>query len=310
AMIPDPAAARTLCDALGDASGRPAARRIAIINALGHKDDDAAAQALAGEAESAEPVEVRLAALEALANSPMSYAYVHLFWSALPGPEEEKPRERRRVWDSMMNVGKAFISSGEVGAASDFGCELLDVAATREETCSAIVLLSHAGRRFAPERIIAALDHEDPQVRAAARSSLARLRGPLAVPTLKARLEKAAPAMQVELLAILARRDEPQAAALAASRLHHDDAAVRAAALRALETLGTAGAAAALIDALDEGSPAIREGAAGVLGRMEGEDVAREIVERSKTATGEIRAALLRALARRGEPAAEDPRRG
>lgn len=269
ARIEAPEAAAALRDTLSDSASRPDSRQIALLGAIGRKNDIAAAYLLSDLAGSASSDEVHLATLDALSRNPMAYAYVHVFWDALPPADsEEQQGMRARVWDCFLRVGAAFIGMGEVGAASDLYCELLDNAAGTAEKCGAILGLGLAGRRDAPARVFEMLGEEEPEIRAATLEALETMRlGGFYAGVGKA-LAKADPTLQVSLLRVLGSRTEPQAGPIIVSYLDHAEARVRAAALGALERKADEYVAETLIQAIAERSPITGEGALLVLRRL------------------------------------------
>ncbi len=219
-------------DLIRDLIGAESARRAAALEKLAALGATAAPR-LTRVAQSAGDDEVRLAALDALSRNPSSYAYSYLFWESLPRNDERETGDRRRIWACLVRVGDAFIAVGELGAASDHYCDLLESAASPAERSVAIRGLGRAGRRRAAEEVFAALEDDDASVVAAAVAAAAEMRWGQALPHFERRMKTAGAALLVSLLEALSMRAEPEAAALVAQFTDDDTAAVRDAARRA-----------------------------------------------------------------------------
>ncbi len=276
----------------------------ALINSLAAKGDLPAVDLVGGFLKSREE-DVRLAAVEALGRlSGGKYAGV-IFEMMPPAGDPLKARARLRIYDSLIRMGEVFLAADEPESANALYRRLRDVAATTHEKCAAVIGLGRAGGDGAIDAALSALESKNEEIRAAGRSALAIMPGGKPIRAIRALLEKADPAQNVELLGILGERNESEAGALAAEYLTDADASVRRQALNSLEGRSDQAVAEALLSVIKGGKPAAGEGAVGVLSRMPGRAATGAIADAAASAKGEAKASLLLALGRRDDPQVE-----
>jgi HEAT repeat protein len=283
--------------------------RIGIIRSLGVRRDILATGLLL-EAAGDEDVEVKLAAIEALA-SIGEISAVQVLESALTRLEGPALARAERAY---LRLGDSLVRNKERGPARRVYLKALGMGPAAR--ASALIGFARAGLQNEIPRILDAFSDPDPAVRGAAIQAAAVFAGGAMTEAMLARLDAGgAPAARVALLEALAARGESGApAVLVKAAGSEKDPAVRAAAIRLLSRLeGRAGSGApetgpevarVSLEALRAGGEA-RAAAEEVLSRFPGASITDAIVvDLAKATAAAERAALARILGERRDPGA------
>ena len=168
------------------------------------------------------------------------------------------------------------------------------------ERCAVLSSLAEVARVNAIDVIVDALHGNDAELRATARDAAIDINDPKATELLTAEYEHASTQAAIELLAILAARQDTAATPCLKNALDDQDKEVRIAAIDALGTLGGRDAIDALIDALKNTENDERDAIQKALATMQASNVATAVANTLPTVDSSRRAALLNVLAVRG----------
>jgi len=173
---------------------------------------------------------------------------------------------------------------------------------------AAVTALGALGNVEDVPTLVALLDEEDEGLATAARVGLRDLENGDVNQAIIAALEDGTPAVRAVLVELLAERLAPESVSTAVAALGDSEAEVRLAALGILTVSGGQQEAPALLKALDDAADAAERDAAnralGVIAGREGEAVLPQLQEALASASLPARVALLRNLARVGNPEA------
>ena len=223
--------------------------RIGIIRSLGVRRDILATGLLL-EAAGDDDLEVKLAAIEALA-SIGEISAVQVVESALTRLDGAA---RARAERAYLRLGDSLVRNKERGPARRIYVKAMEMGPTAR--AAAIIGFAQAALQNEIPRILEALADPDPEVRGAAREAIAIFPGGAMTEAVLARLDAAGePAARAALLAGLAARGESGTAAVLVKAAEGEkDPGVRAGAIRLLAELGERGGSAAT----DRGSDVAR----------------------------------------------------
>jgi HEAT repeat protein len=168
-------------------------------------------------------------------------------------------------------------------------------------------VLARAQGEGALNDLLEAAASEHPQYRNAALDAALSIPGPATTTRFVERLNRgASPAVKVDLLNFLARRNDPAAHPAVLRAVKDEDAAVRAAALSALVAMGREQAIPALVDRITADTPEVAKPAAEMLARIPGDKPLAAAAEALPAAPPKARVALIELLAARGARAQKD----
>jgi HEAT repeat protein len=292
--IATPAATEAIVKALAAAT---AARRLTLARAAGALRAKAAAPELLKDADSQDRT-VRLVALWALANSG-DPAAADLLAKAAEAPA---PYERAVATDALLLLARRLAEAGQKDAAAKIARGLLKSrTATRERNVLAAALstLVQALGVQALDDVMAAVNHPDKQVRAAALRLAEGIPGEAVTARLAEHLKQAAPPARADLVGVLGRRADRTALPAVLDALKDADKDVRVAAIAAAARLAGKDALAPLLARLDTTEAEEVEAIKRAVVPLPGEDVSAAIAKAVPTAPAAARAALLDLLAAR-----------
>ena len=273
--------------------------QLALINSLGSRRDGGAVDILAAHAAADRPLDVRLAAIEALSRIPSAIDRSEILFGALPpASDASRARERLRVFDALVDMGETQFP---VSRSKKLFARLLEISSSPHERCAAIIGLGSTGEDAA---VLIALTDADREIQGAALEGLRRMPSSVIYDITGDLISdvKLPGALRARVLRLISGRHDRDAATLASLALKNGDADVRKAALSVLEGSTDGQVAAALISAIREGAPVASEGAAGVLGRLPGDAATAAIARAAKEASGDGAVPFIRALALREGP--------
>ena len=196
--IPVVTVKKALRDALGKASGT---LRIGILRSLGTRRDSLAVQHMLEAAED-DDVEVRLAAIEAMALVG-EISSVGTVEKALGRYEGVALLRVRRAY---LRLADSLVENSERGTARRIYDRAMSLGTA--ESCAALIGFARAGLQSEVQRIVGLTASEDPELRGAALEAAAILPGPNMTKALRAAFEKAEDeAVRRSLEEVLARRE-------------------------------------------------------------------------------------------------------
>jgi len=254
-QIATPAATEALLKVLPAAQD---AARVTLIKAMGVLRVKAAVPALLKDA-SGDDRTAHFAALHALADIGDPAAAGVLAKAA----DAASPYERSQGVSCYLLFARRQAEAGDKAACAKICRELLKShAAPRERnvTCAALATLAEAVGEAASPDLLAALEHKDDQVRAAALRIIETLPGKELPVELARRATQAPVPLRVQLLPVLARlasrgKRLGEAESTVLEALHDKDKAIRLAAIPAVAEMDRAGAVEPLLDALRGDQP-------------------------------------------------------
>jgi len=238
--------------------------------------------------------EVRHAALFALANIPVVEAEDVLTKAAAA----KELRDRVPATNCLLLFARRM---GEAGKNDRAKAICRGIVRTREAhfVCAALATLADVIGRDAHDDLLAAADHKDKAIRAAALGLAENMKGPAVTKAWARKARSAGPQGRAEILSMLARRGDKAALPAVVAGLRDKEKSVRLAAIRAVATLAGASAAPQLLEFLasakgDEGDAAVRE-----ITRLRGPKVISAVASALPKVTAPARVALLKLLADR-----------
>jgi HEAT repeat protein len=289
------AAAPALRQALAKAQGKC---RLTIIQNLGVvRDAQAGPELLKCVADSDR--EVRLAALWALADIGDAAATDAI----LKAVGAESVYERAKAADAALLLAQRLAEAKKAKEAEQIYRTLWKTHTGEKDRhirCAAVRGLAVLLGAGAMDDLVAAMNDADPQVRAAAVQAALAMPGDEVAQRWVRELPGLPPEARGEVLAMLARRGGPGAAAVVLEAMKDKDEAVRVAAINAAAQVPDEKVAAGLIAALSSPVKAEQDAATAALGRMPGEKVDSAVAAAVPAAAPALKASLLGILATRG----------
>ena len=288
-------AGRAVAKALDSAKGKTV---LPLVRAAGVLRAPEAAKSVLSHATSPGR-EVRHAALFALANIPVAEAENVLTKAAAA----KELRDRVPATNCLLLFARRM---GEAGKKDRAKAICRDIVGTRRGTreahfvCAALATLVDVIGRDALDDLLAAADHKDKAVRAAALKLAENMKGPTVTKAWARKERSAGPQGRAEILAMLAQRGDKAALPAIVAGLNDKDKAVRLAAIPAAAQLAGASAAPQLLEFLagakdDEANAAVRE-----IARLHGPKVISAVASALPKVTAPARVALLKLLGDRG----------
>jgi len=287
-------AGRAVATALDGAKGKIA---LPLVRAAGVLRAPEAAKSILSHATSPGR-EVRHAALFALANIPVAEAEDVLTKAAAA----KELRDRVPATNCLLLFARRM---GEAGKKDRAKAICRGIVRTRQGTreahfvCAALATLADVIGRDALDDLLAAADHKDKAIRAAALDLAQNMKGPTVTKAWARKARSAGPQARAEILSMLARRGDKTALPAVVAGLGDKDKTVRLAAIPAVATLAGASAAPQLLEFLasakgDEGDAAVRE-----IARLHDPTVISAVASALPKVTAPARVALLKLLAAR-----------
>ena len=279
--------------ALASAKGR---NRLAVIQALGRMRDTKAVADLLKESSSDLP-DARVAAREALGNIGQAQAADTLLAAA----DAAKDFERFRSTEAVLVLAKRLAAADNKKDAERIYRKLWESRTAAEERQIRIAALTGLAEvRGDIKDIFAAMQVDEPQVRAAAIALARALPGQDVTMTCVEAMKKAAGVERANLLALLGGRSDAAALAAVLAMFDDTDELVRIAAMRAAAAIGTKDAAEALVIRVTTRTGNDRAAAADALSRMRGPESAVAMsAGLAATPAPDIKVAFLGAFAAR-----------
>ncbi len=322
---PSPKAADALRAALAGTKDKQ--WRVALINALAWRSDDATVQTLIEQAKSDEE-SVRTAAVEALGRIGAKEGAKVIAAATGKGSKDA----RQIATDNYLLLADKLCAQGDQAAALSMYRQLLD--RQGHIKCAAVIGMGRAGGVQALDTIFEALKDKDRKVRGAALGALELLPTAKVIGPLQQRLKAADAELKVLLLRALAKRADTASLPAFVQAAKDSNADVRTEAYTGMARIGDAKAAPVLVDALmkAEGDelaaakralasiPGAEVGAALVAALASAKDadaaaiidvlvnrrasqVVPELVKVSRQAEGKVRSIALAAVGELGTPA-------
>jgi HEAT repeat protein len=248
--IGTPAAVEALVKALAEAK---CGQRVSVITALGTLRAKAAAPTLLKDAASEDPP-IRSAALYAVANLGDPAAASLLAKAA----DAASPYERSRCTSFYLLFASRRAEAGDKAACARICRELLKMRKAPRENgviCSALATLVAALGRDAMDDLLAAMDHEDAEIRAAAMKIAETRPDPDITVRLIHKCQQAPVPVRAQLLGVLSRRGDKQADSFLLEALQDREKAIRVAAIPAVAHFDKKGAIEPLLYALRTTEP-------------------------------------------------------
>jgi len=299
--IATPAAADALARALPDSKGKNLAT---LIRACGVLRVKAAAKVILPHA-SSEDATVRRLALYALANLGDPSAGDVLAKAAMV----ESKVERAHATSLYLLFARRLAENGKKDACVRICRDLIKGRTDPRENnvvANALTTLVEVLGGDAVPDVLAALDTQDDQLRAAALRIAQDVPGAKVTAALIQKAKDAPPAARAEILMALGRRGDAAAAAVVLDGLKDPEKAVRLAAVEAAGRFQTAAGVAALLEALKTDQADERKAVQSVLARMPGKEVSVAAAAALPAAPVPAKVALLELLAARGAKAQAD----
>jgi len=275
--------------ALGTLTGR---LRVGVISSIGMRRDAKAVDALTKLLADSDNAAAAAAAgaLGHIATPPAIRALAGFRKTAAPGL-------RAVAADASLAAAERLIEQGEAKGAAAVYKELQSSRWPAHVRLGAFSGLLAADSEKAPEMILRAIKGADANLRAVAISRISTLKGRNVAGRFAAELPEASPDVQVLLLAALVSMGDPVAAEAVVKAAGHDDAGVRAAALKALGALGDAKCVPLLCGAVTAGkTEAEARAAQASLKALAAEGVDAAIIGCTKAADAEARTGLIDVL--------------
>jgi HEAT repeat protein len=271
------------------------AKEVGLLNALAPRASvdlyPVGAKALEADDES-----VRIAALNLLAHVPDAAAAEPIRQAMRRGADTEKRAARQ----ALAQLGDTLLAAGKRSAAQALylECAQSDDGGLR---AAGIGGLGHTGGPGALARLMAAMYDSDPAVRGAALYGLATLPGEDATLAIAGALDYSGSAQHPPVLTfirVLADRRDAAAMPALLKALTHQDAAVRAEAMRAIGKIGDPSpeTVRAIVSALGVGEPDVLDAAEFALARLTGDDVTNAIAKLADDETAHVRRVCISAL--------------
>jgi HEAT repeat protein len=287
---PSPKAADALRAAL--AKAKDTQWRVALINALAWRSDEATVQALIQQAQSDE-ASVRTAAVEALGRIGDKAAAKVIAAATGKGSKDA----RQVATDNYLLLADKLCAQGDHAAALSMYRQLLD--RQGHIKCAAVIGMGRAGGVQALDTIFEALKDKDRKVRGAALGALELLPTVKVIGPLQQRLQAAAPELKVLLLRALAKRADTASLPAFVQAAKDSDAAVRTEAYAGMARIGDPAAAPVLVAALMKADGDELAAAKRALASIPGTEVGAALVAALATAKDADAAAIIDVLVNR-----------
>ncbi|MFW6162044.1 MAG: HEAT repeat domain-containing protein [Planctomycetota bacterium] len=286
---PDP-----LREALPKAKGRV---RTALIQGLGTLRDERAVVHILPDVSDPDR-DRRLVAMKALANIGDAAAVEPM----LKATDAEPAYERAKIVEALLDLAVRLTEAGETESAARICRHLLETARDTEAhfSCAALITLARAVGAEAMDDVLAAMESDQPDIRAAAVQAAIVMPGAEATQRWVARMKKAKPAGRAAILDLLARRGDSAALPAILDAVDDPNPEVRLAALKAALPTGDQRAVPVLTGILDSEEARERQAAHQTLVGIEGEAVGQAVADQLPKVGADRRAELLDILAARG----------
>ncbi|MHC4505678.1 MAG: HEAT repeat domain-containing protein, partial [Planctomycetota bacterium] len=283
---PSPEAARKLMGGLE--SAQTSERRVAFLNALAYRAEEAGVSALARHAESDDD-QVRAAAVLALAETGDASVARAIIAATAKGSKQA----RGFAADAALTLADRLLDKNDKPGARRVYEKLLDTSGHLK--CAAVIGLGRLGTAEELPAILKALDDRDAKVRGAAMAALEALPAGTLDRALR-RIDTASPEFKAGLLRVLAERGDKSKRGVFVRAASDANEVVRAAALSGLGTLGEAADVPLIARAAATGAHKVRTAARDALGHLPGDEVTAAVVSHMKGAEAAVRAELIAAL--------------
>ncbi len=296
---PSDAATRVLREALSRVDDQT---KIRILNILGDKKDAACVDQLIDllESENADVAEAAAISLGTIGTE----KGVDAIEKARAAASGKMHATLTRAW---LRCAEYYAQNNRMRDAIAIYETLFDESESLPVRRSALVSALNTGHTYAVKLMIAAIEQDDPMLRAAGIANSSLLKGPEVTRKLISAIETAESDTQVLLVEALGRRDDPLVRDAVTAAAGSKEIDVRIAAYDVLAHVGDASSAALLCNALNQ-NPTKRETDTilACLRRMSADRVDRVIVEALNRADAPAKSLLIRVISdRRYRPAAE-----
>ena len=290
---PSDAVARALREALDRVGDQTQVR---IINLLGDRKDARSVERLIALIE-AEHTHVALTAADALGK--------------IGGDEAAETIRKARTAASgdmhavltraYLRCAEYYVRNKQSGEAMAIYTELLDNSESLLTRRAALVGALHSNDRLAADLMIAAIEQDEPVLRATAIANSTALKGAEVTRKLVTKLRTAAPSTQVQLVEALAYRDGPGVKDAIKAVVGSKDVRVRMAAFNGLAEMGDASCATLLCNALKKAQTQTEvDTILASLRRMQGDEISRAILNAIEDADPSTKTQLIHVISDRG----------
>lgn len=270
--------------------------KVCIINVLGDRRDVAGADKLIGLI-GAESPQVAQAVARALGKIGSDKATETLKKARTTASGDMSAV----LTEAYLNCAEGYVGNKRLDKALAIYTELLDNSESVLTRRAALVGALHSGDTRAADLMIAAMQQDEPVLRAVAIAEIAALKGTDVTRRLIAEFKIAAPLTQVQLIEALARRADPLVKDVIKAAASNEDTSVRIAAYNTFAEMGDASMVALLCDALRKAqTPTETDAVLSSLQRMEGEQISEAILEAINNVPSTADIQLIQVISSRG----------
>lgn len=300
AAIPGPAVDDALRKALGQAPSDKI--RIGLINSLGRRKDTKSVSALASLI-SSDNLAVTAAAAAALASISDR--------AALKALEDARKNAtgpfRDLLSEATVVCADHFADRGEKAVAVALYKQMIGPGELRPVRIRALKSFGAADPKGAVQTLLAEVQSKDVERQVIGIGLLNRIPGQEVTKALIGEFSKLPPAGQVHLLTALASRGDSSARPIVLSALKSDQPAVQGAALSAVGRLGDGSNVPTLAEFAAKGEEPGQSAARASLYTLRGSNIDNAIIGAMSSASGKVKAELIRAIGERAASSAADP---
>lgn len=268
--------------------------KIAIIDALAFRKDEASVDALAKLADDGDAAvaDAAVTALGQVADDAAIEGLNKLVGSA-------RPELQPRVSEALLRSGEALIARGEKARAVKIYDKLMAPSQPEQVRLAALLGIVYAKKVNAVPMLLQLIAGDDVHMRLTAARAAQTIRHAEATKLMAAALDGATPQTQVLLLDVLGQRGDAGALPAAVKLIGSSSEEVRIAAIDAIRYLGDGSTVMLLAERAAKSTGDEQAAANLALARLRGDDIDATILKAAPEANGNVRGALLKAAAAR-----------